>query len=99
MEEKEARRIMFQVLTAVSQLHSLGIVHRDIKPENLLFYDKRDCSKVLVADFGLSEYEEELSNYSPICGTTTFLAPEVCLTIYGFMWSSTFVFVIFVPLV
>ena len=72
LEEKEARRIMFQVLTAVSQLHSLGIVHRDIKPENLLFYDKRDCSKVLVADFGLSEYEEELSNYSPICGQQLF---------------------------
>ena len=76
-EEKEAAKIMFQVLSAVSDLHSRGIVHRDLKPENSLFYDKENCSRVLVTDFGLSDYEEELSKQSSICGTPAYLAPEV----------------------
>ena len=66
-----------QVLEAVHDLHSRRIVHRDLKPENLLFYDNTDTSKVLVVDFGLSEYEEELNKDSPVCGTATYLAPEV----------------------
>ena len=52
-------------------------MHRDLKPENILFYDNTDSSKVIVVDFGLSEYEEELSKDSPVCGTATYLAPEV----------------------
>ena len=66
-----------QVLEAVHDLHSRRIVHRDLKPENILFYDNTHSSKVLVVDFGLSEYEEELSKDSPVCGTATYLAPEV----------------------
>ena len=69
--------ILHQVLEAVHDLHSRGIVHRDLKPENILFYNNTDTSKVLVADFGLSEYEEELNKDSPVCGTATYLAPEV----------------------
>ena len=30
-----------------------------------------------MTDFGLSDYEEELSPESPVCGTATYLAPEV----------------------
>ena len=67
------------MLEAVYDLHSRGIVHRDLKPENLLFYDNDANSKLLVVDFGLSEYEEELSKDSPVCGTATYLAPEVIL--------------------
>lgn len=68
---------MNKVLEAVHDLHSRRIVHRDLKPENILFYNNNDQSKVLVADFGLSEYEEELNKDSPVCGTATYLAPEV----------------------
>ena len=77
LQEKEVKRIIFQVLTAVSELHAHGIVHRDLKPENILFYDKQVCSKVLVTDFGLSDYEEQLNKHSSVCGTATYLAPEV----------------------
>ena len=34
---------------------------------------------MLVVDFGLSEYEEELDKESPVCGTATYLAPEVII--------------------
>lgn len=77
LSEKEAGLLMTQVLEAVYDLHSRGIVHRDLKPENLLFYDNLANSKILVVDFGLSEYEEELNRDSPVCGTATYLAPEV----------------------
>eukprot|EP00092_Neocalanus_flemingeri_P010801 GFUD01011631.1.p1 GENE.GFUD01011631.1~~GFUD01011631.1.p1 ORF type:complete len:514 (-),score=113.21 GFUD01011631.1:121-1662(-) len=77
LAEREAARLLTQVLEAVYDLHSRGIVHRDLKPENLLFYDNRANSKLLVVDFGLSEYEEELNRDSPVCGTATYLAPEV----------------------
>jgi len=75
--EREAGRVMGQVLSAVADLHSRGIVHRDLKPENLLYYDNRSGSPLLVADFGLSEYEDQLSARSSVCGTATYLAPEV----------------------
>ena len=76
----------------MADLHSRGIVHRDLKPENLLYYDNRSGSvqkfcrlpnfyillqPLLVADFGLSEYEDQLSARSSVCGTATYLAPEV----------------------
>ena len=67
------------MLEAVYDLHSRGIVHRDLKPENLLFYNNEANSKLLVVDFGLSEYEDELNKDSPVCGTATYLAPEVNL--------------------
>ena len=67
----------FKVLEALLDLHSRRIVHRDLKPENLLFYDNTENSKIVVVDFGLSEYEEELNEESPVCGTATYLAPEV----------------------
>ena len=76
LEEREAGRVMAQLLEAVSDLHSRGIVHRDLKPENLLFYDNRAGSPLLMADFGLSEYEDCLSAQAAVCGTATYLAPE-----------------------
>ena len=50
---------------------------RDLKLENLLYYDDAEDSKVLVADFGLSEWIWEISDQSPICGTPGYMAPEV----------------------
>lgn len=82
LPEQEAGRVMCQLLEAVRDLHTRGIVHRDLKPENILFYDNTAGSKLLVADFGLSEYEEELSPDSPVCGTATYLAPEVRQVLY-----------------
>jgi len=77
LRESEAARLFSQLLEAVAELHSRGIVHRDLKPENLLFYDNTADSQILLADFGLSDYEEELSKDSPVAGTPTYLAPEV----------------------
>ena len=45
--------------------------------ENLLYYDDAEDSKILVADFGLSEWIWEIGEQSPICGTPGYMAPEV----------------------
>ena len=75
--ESEAISVMTQVLSSVQYLHHLGIVHRDLKPENILYYDNHKDSKIMLTDFGLSEYQHHLSTESVICGTPTYLSPEV----------------------
>lgn len=70
--------LIVQLLCAMSFIHSQGIVHRDLKPENLLYYDDTEDSKIMVADFGLSDWIKDLEDgSSPICGTPGYMAPEV----------------------
>ena len=77
--EERARFYAAEIALALQYLHKSGVVYRDLKPENILFYNNTHASKVLVVDFGLSEYEEELDKESPVCGTATYLAPEVII--------------------
>lgn len=90
--EVEASRIVHQILTAVSYMHSRGVVHRDLKPENILFENNNNGihSPIKIVDFGLarrygessrSRGEEEGEPYSyymtTIVGTPYYIAPEV----------------------
>lgn len=38
--ERDAARIISQVLAALQHLHERGIVHMDIKPENIMFVSR-----------------------------------------------------------
>lgn len=55
--------------------HDRGIVHRDIKPENILLTDKD--LHVKVADFGLAKIIGEESFTTTLCGTPSYVAPEI----------------------
>ncbi|RXM92319.1 Calcium/calmodulin-dependent protein kinase type 1 [Acipenser ruthenus] len=55
--EKDASKLIQQILDAVKYLHDMGIVHRDLKPENLLYYSMDEDSKIMISDFGLSKIE------------------------------------------
>ncbi|XP_029110104.1 calcium/calmodulin-dependent protein kinase type 1B [Scleropages formosus] len=74
--EKDASRVIRQVLGAVKYLHQLGIVHRDLKPENLLYETPFEDSKIVISDFGLSKMEEQ-GVFSTTCGTPAYAAPEL----------------------
>jgi len=69
----------WQIMLAVRYLHSMGIVHRDIKPENILYATPDEDSPVKLVDFGLGKILDNNGNgsMSTVCGTPSYLAPEV----------------------
>ncbi|PBP22661.1 hypothetical protein BUE80_DR006620 [Diplocarpon rosae] len=75
LTEEETRKIFIQLFQAIKYLHDRGIVHRDIKPENILLTDKDLHLKV--ADFGLAKIIGEESFTTTLCGTPSYVAPEI----------------------
>ncbi|EMC91197.1 hypothetical protein BAUCODRAFT_318019 [Baudoinia panamericana UAMH 10762] len=75
LTEAEARKVFIQLFQAVKYLHERNIVHRDIKPENILLLD-RDLN-VKLADFGLAKIIGEESFTTTLCGTPSYVAPEI----------------------
>lgn len=86
--EKDAARIIAQVVDAVAYIHDKGVIHRDIKPENVVFVDKieeartlkslYDIPMVKLLDFGLAYKIPENGVVERGClGSAGFIAPEV----------------------
>ena len=87
-----ARMYFAETTLAVEYLHSYGIIHRDLKPDNLLI---TAVGHIKLTDFGLSKiglmslttnfYERHIDketkafNDKQICGTPSYIAPEVIL--------------------
>ncbi|GAA5970663.1 hypothetical protein JCM11641_007392 [Rhodosporidiobolus odoratus] len=76
LKENETREIALMVCQAVAYLHSRGITHRDLKPENLLL-TKGKSPRCKVTDFGLAKMVNDQTMLKTMCGTPTYLAPEV----------------------
>lgn len=65
-----------EIVSAVSHLHSNGIMHRDLKPENILL----DADgHVVLTDFGLAKQFDENTRSNSLCGTIEYMAPEIVL--------------------
>ena len=76
--EKDAAKILKQILQAVNYLHSHGVCHRDLKPENILFSTISEDSQVKLIDFGLSKvFDGDNNTMKGTVGTTFYMAPEV----------------------
>ncbi|KAM4054883.1 kinase [Hirsutella rhossiliensis] len=73
--EDETRRLFKQLFQGIKYLHERNIVHRDIKPENILVVDKN--LSVKLADFGLAKIIGEESFTTTLCGTPSYVAPEI----------------------
>lgn len=78
--EPEAKHITYQLCDALSYIHSKGILHRDLKPENILL-TRDNPPQVKVADFGLAKLVNNLTIAKTMCGTPSYLAPEVVLQV------------------
>ena len=78
--ERDAARLMMQILDALEYCHANNIIHRDLKPENFLFRNKTEESDLVIIDFGLSRVfnaSEGESHMSTRVGTPYYIAPEV----------------------
>ncbi|TKA67524.1 hypothetical protein B0A49_08249 [Cryomyces minteri] len=75
LTEVETRKIFVQLFQGVKYLHERNIVHRDIKPENILLTDKE--LHIKLADFGLAKIIGEESFTTTLCGTPSYVAPEI----------------------
>lgn len=62
--EEQAACITSQILRALNDLHSAGIVHRDVKPENILLLNSEDENivRVKLADFNMARSLEPVSS-------------------------------------
>jgi len=99
LDEVRARRVVRQLLRALSHLHSRRICHGDVKPENILIGHDAD-SDVKLADFGSAALLDEAANNdvprppsgTGSTGTALYSSPEVlkvgeCISLASDMWS------------
>lgn len=108
LREDETKALFKQLLSGLQYLHDRNIIHRDIKPENILLsITKRKSAdeialgpwdddeidiQVKIADFGLAKFTGEMKFTNTLCGTPSYVAPEV-LSKTGYtsrvdMWSA-----------
>ncbi|CDW85720.1 serine threonine protein kinase [Stylonychia lemnae] len=78
LQEKDLQIIMGQILLVVDFMHSHNIVHRDLKLDNILVRSKQEGQyDIRIADFGLSCQIQQGQKLTDICGTPSYIAPEI----------------------
>lgn len=78
LSEFHARRIIYQVIDAISYCHERRVVHRDLKLENVLF-DKEpdgDSLDIKVIDFGIAGVVRPDGGDKIDAGSLAYMPPE-----------------------
>ncbi|MBX5484390.1 MAG: protein kinase [Myxococcaceae bacterium] len=84
LPEARVVRIVSQVLSALAEAHSAGVIHRDLKPENIMVEQRRnEPDFVKVLDFGIAKIQDATGDEGPaltragfVCGTPEYMSPE-----------------------
>ena len=75
--------IAAQILEALHEAHSRGVVHRDIKPSNIMLCERHGHDNFIkVLDFGLAKLIDDVSEITKsnnLVGSVAFLSPEQIL--------------------
>ncbi|CAD8127298.1 unnamed protein product [Paramecium sonneborni] len=90
-DETKASIVMRKLFSAISYLHSQGVMHRDLKPENILLSNENDDAEIKIIDFGLSkklkesdkDKKKQLQRKQSQVGTPLYVAPEVLTGVYN----------------
>lgn len=74
--EERARLYVAEIILAIEDLHSRGIIFRDLKPDNIVLDRTGHCK---LTDFGLSKegLVENEKMAKSFCGSYAYLAPEM----------------------
>ncbi len=84
LPEARVIRLVSQVLSALADAHSAGVIHRDLKPENIMVEQRRgEADFVKVLDFGIAKIVDGTNDDGPaltragfVCGTPEYMSPE-----------------------
>lgn len=68
-----AKKVLQGICSALTVLHSRGIIHRDVKPENVMVDGN---GRVVLIDFNASRKESANRKDTKIMGTVGYAAPE-----------------------
>jgi len=79
--ERQAARLVRQMLQAVCEIHRYGMVHRDLKLENFVFVDHQAVELKLVDVVGTMsllgpQKSQKNSSRKTLCGTAPYMSPE-----------------------
>ena len=74
-KELRAKMYIAEIVLAIEDLHSRGVVYRDLKPDNVVFDSE---GHALLTDFGLAKQDLNLDDLTKTyCGSPAYMAPEM----------------------
>lgn len=73
LNTRDFKKIVYQIIQALHDCHSMGIAHLDIKPDNIIM---NEYQQIKLCDFGISVQVDEENIVKHHAGSILYCAPE-----------------------